>query len=109
MASHFGSDLVDVLLPSDIDPGDAWQIDDGQVWAVRAVNGELDGIIHYIFVGASHLVCLLDDALAHLIEVCVLLAFVYVEHCVWLFLFSYIAMLEYFYPRAPCGVPMASS
>lgn len=108
MPGHLGSDLVDVLLASDVDARDAWQIDDGQVGAVRAVNGQLYWVVDDVFVNTSHLVSLLDNPLADLLEVGVLLGFVDVEDCVGLFLLPCFRGFIYFCPREPCAAPEAS-
>ena len=45
---HFGGDLLDVFLALDVDPGDARQVDHGQIGAIVGVDPEFDGVVHDI-------------------------------------------------------------
>ena len=45
---HIGGDLLDVFLTLDVDPGDARQVDHGQVGAIVGVDSEFDGVVHDI-------------------------------------------------------------
>ena len=45
---HIGGDLLDVFLALDVDPGDARQVDHGQVGAIVGVDSEFDGVVHDI-------------------------------------------------------------
>ena len=83
--SHLSGYFLDILLPFDVDPGDARQIDHGQVWAIVGVNSELDGIVNDISAFACNLVSHLLDNGANVTEVLVHLASgVVLEYTIWL-------------------------
>lgn len=88
VSCHLRRDFVNILLSGNVNTGDTWQIDNGQVWTVLTVDGQLDWVIHNVFVRASHFVCLLDNSLADFVKVVVFFVFVNLKDGVWLLLTS---------------------
>lgn len=74
--SHAPRDLLDIGgLTLDGDESNAWQIDQGQIWARVRVDVEHDRVVNDVSRGSSNLICQLDNLVSHLAKVGKLLAF----------------------------------
>lgn len=45
LSCHLCGDSLDILLSLDVDTGDSWQIDYGEIGSIIGVDPEFDGIV----------------------------------------------------------------